>query len=80
MSEDAAATVAALWRATEAEARALGQRARVLEAAVARAIQHPPSPAQVARLEALLRAQREALEATQARTIEIIATLQQDPS
>lgn len=78
MSEDGAATIAALWRATEAEMRSLGQRARVLEAAVARAIQHPPNTAQLARLEALLRAQREALEASQARSLEIIAILQQD--
>jgi hypothetical protein len=78
MSEDGAGSIAALWRATEAELRALRERAVVLEAAVARAIQHPPSAQQVAGLQVLLREQRAALEASKARTIDIIALLKRD--
>lgn len=78
MTEDAADTVAALWRASEAELRSLRERVTLLERGVARAMARAPSPEAAAALAEVLAAQTAATDATRARTALIAAILSQD--
>jgi hypothetical protein len=78
MTEDGADTIAALWRASEAELRSLHERAKLLERGVARAMARAPSAEVAAALAEVLAAQTAALDATRARTALIAAILSQE--